>query len=164
MSRIIKRVHISASVDQVWQVLADFGSVEKWAPTVIESHCSTETERGMGAKRILTTSTGEVTEERVIEWDEGHSFTFEIPNGLASIIKVLRETWSVEHSPQGTEVVVRMDYETKDGIINSLLNALVVKRVLKRMLVQNLAGLKYHVETGEIVTPKTAKLPVAAVV
>lgn len=164
MSRIMKRVEISAPVDQVWQVLADFGSAEKWAPTVVQSHCSTEIKRGIGAKRILTTTKGEVTEELVTEWNEGQSFTFEIPNGLASVIRILRETWGVEHSPKGTGVVVIMNCQMKDGIINSLLGSLVVERVLKKMLVQNLAGLKHHIETGELVTPKTAKLPVAAVV
>lgn len=164
MSQIIKRIGIGASADQVWNVLADLSGAEKWAPTVVESHCSSETQRGLGAERILTTSTGQVTEEIIIEWNEGHSFTFEIPKGLASVVKVLRETWSVEESPKGTVVVVRMDYQMKDGVINSLLDTLAVRRVLIKMLVQNLAGLKHHIETGERVTTKTAKLPVAAVV
>lgn len=164
MSQITKRIEINASAEQVWNVLADFGNVEKWAPTVVESHCSGDTQRGIGAKRMLTTSTGEVTEEVIVEWNEGCSFTFEIPNGLASVIKTLRETWSVEPSPQGTEVIVTMDYDMKDGIISFLLDALAVGRVLKKMLAQNLAGLKHHVETGELVTAKTANLPMAAVV
>jgi len=162
MSRIIKRIVINASTDKVWQTLADFGSVEKWAPTVVASHCSTETKSGVGAKRILTTSK-EVTEEVIVAWNEGHDFTFEIPAGLASIIKILRETWSVEHSSQGAEVVVKMDYQMKDGVINSILDS-VAGRALKKMLIQNLAGLKYHIETGELVTLKTANLPIASVV
>ncbi len=164
MSQVAKRVRLKASVDQVWNVVADFGGVEKWAPTVVESHCSTEAQCGLGAKRILTTTTGEVTEEVVIAWNEGRSFAFEISNGLASIIKNLRETWSVNPPPTGSEVVVTMDYQTKDGIINSLLHALVVGRILNKILVHNLAGLKHHVETGERVTPNTTNLPVAAVV
>ncbi|MDE3090959.1 MAG: SRPBCC family protein [Chloroflexota bacterium] len=164
MSQVTKRIPISASADEVWQVLADFGGVERWAPTVLQSHCSTEVHRGLGAKRILTTSTGETTEEVIVEWNEGHSFTFEIPDGLVSIIKILRETWSVEHSSQGTEVAVIMDYQMKDGIVYSILDALVAKRALKKMLVQNLAGLKQHIETGEIVTHRTTNLPVESVV
>lgn len=154
MSQIAKRIPIRASAEAVWQVLADFGGAERWAPTVLKSHCSTEVNRGLGAKRIITTSTGETTEEVIVEWNEGHSFTFEIPEGLASIIKILRETWSVEHSSQGAEVIVIMDYQMKEGLVYSILNALVARRALMKMLVQNLAGLKHHIETGEIVTPK----------
>ncbi|MBI4791118.1 MAG: SRPBCC family protein [Chloroflexi bacterium] len=163
MSHIIKRVIISAPTDKVWQVLADFGGVEKWAPTVVKSYCPSEVTRGVGTKRVLTTTTGEVTEEIIVEWDEGRGFTFEIPDGLASVIRMLRESWSVEDSPQGTEVVVIMDYQMKPGVINAILDSVAVRRVLGKMLVQNLAGLKHHIETGELVTAKTTKLPVAAV-
>lgn len=164
MPRIAKQIPIDAPADTVWQVLADFGAAEKWAPTVTSSRASSEGKRGVGAKRVLTTTSGEITEEVVVEWNEGHDFTFEIPNGLASIISVLRETWSVEQSFKGAIVAVIMDYELKDGLLNSILDRLVVRRVLQRMLVLNLAGLKYHVETGEIVARASARLPVAAVV
>ena len=164
MTGINKRILINASREQVWQVIADFGGVERWAPTVVKSHCATEGKGGLGAKRILTTTRGGTTEEVIIEWNEGHSFTFEIPDGLALIVKTLRETWSVKESSNGATVVVRMDYQTKDGILSSILDSLFVRRELRWILVQNLAGLKHHIETGEIVTQKTTRLPVAAVV
>lgn len=162
MPNITKRIHIDAPLDKVWHVLADFGSAEEWAPDVAQSRCSSEVSQGVGAKRLITASTGDVTEEVVVEWNEGHGFTFEIPGGLASIIIKLREAWSVGNAATGTDVVVVMDYERKNGVVNSILDSLVVRRILKNMLVHNLAGLKYHVETGERVT-KTTRLPVAAV-
>src|SRR5512141_1866554 len=163
MSLIIKRVAISAAVDRVWEVLADFGRVDQWAPTVKESHCPSAVQRGKGARRILTTSTGEITEEVITDWKEGQSFTFEIPKGLASIIRVFRETWTVRQLPRATEVSVRMEYQLKGGVAPWLLDALVVRRVLRTMLVHNLAGLKYHIETGERVTSRTTNVPVMEV-
>jgi ribosome-associated toxin RatA of RatAB toxin-antitoxin module len=164
VTKLTKRVSINASQQEVWDVLANFGGVEKWAPTVVESHCSTEFNRGLGAKRILTTTRGDVTEEVIVEWSEGHSFTFEIPGGLASTVKTLRETWSVEQPPNEAVVVVKVDYQLKNDILNSIFDSLFVRRELERMLIQNLAGLKYHIETGGTVTRQTAGLPVAAVV
>ncbi len=164
MPRITKQIPIDAPADTVWQALADFGAAEKWAPTVTRSRASSEGKRGVGARRVLTTTSGEITEEIVVEWNEGHDFTFEIPNGVASIVKILRETWSVEQASKGAMVAVIMSYQLKDGILNSTLDRLVVRRVLQKMLVANLAGLKYHIETGEIVTQATTGLPVAAVV
>jgi hypothetical protein len=164
MPRITKQIPIDTSVDTVWQVLADFGAAEKWAPTVIRSRASSEATRGVGARRVLTTTSGEDAEEVVVEWNEGHDFTFEIPNGLASIVKILRETWSVEQSSKGAVVAVIMDYTLKDGLLNSIVDWLIVRRILQRTLVLNLAGLKHHVETGVTVTQATAGLPVAAVV
>jgi hypothetical protein len=164
MSQIIKQIQINTAVDKVWQVLADFGGAENWAPTVVQSRCPTDIKRGVGARRILTTIRGDVTEEVIVEWNEGHGFTFEIPDGLASIVNTLRESWAVEPVSNGATVVVRMDYQMKEGIVNSFLDSLVVKRELTKILIQNLAGLKHHIETGERVTPKTTKLPVASVV
>ncbi len=150
MAQIVKRIGIGAPCDQVWNVLANFGGVDIWAPTVQKCYCPTENQRGVGARRILTTSLGQVTEEIVIEWEEGHRITFEIPDGLASVIKVLRETWSVEQLPTGTRVVVNIHYQVKDGIINSLVDALVVRYALTTILIQNLRGLKRHVELGQV--------------
>ncbi len=163
MPQIAKQVSIDAPLNTVWQVLADYSGVEKWAPTVTQSRASSEVKRGVGAKRILSTTSGEDAEEVVVEWNEGHDFTFEIPDGLASIVRVLRETWSVEPASKGAVVAVLMDYQLKDGIVNSIVDWLVVRRALRRILVLNLAGLKYHIETGETVTPKTTRLPIAAV-
>ncbi len=164
MTLITKQIQINTTAGKVWQVLADFGSAENWAPTVVQSRCPTDIQRGVGARRVLTTTRGDVTEEVVVEWNEGHGFTFEIPDGLVSIVKILRETWAVESSSDGTTVMVTMDYQTKTGIVNSLLDSLVIRRELTKILIQNLAGLKHHIETGERVTPKTTKLPVASVV
>lgn len=164
MTRIIKQIPINAAAEQVWQVLADFGSAENWAPTVVQSRCPTDIKRGIGARRILTTTRGDVTEEVIVEWNEGQGFTFEIPGGLVSIVQTLRETWAIGSSSNGATVVVKMDYQMKEGILNSFLDSLVVRRELTKILIQNLAGLKQHIETGERVTPKTTKLPVASVV
>lgn len=69
MPQVANRIPIGASADQVWQVLADFGGVAKWAPSVVQSRCSTEIDRGAGAKRVLTTSTGHITEEVIVGWN-----------------------------------------------------------------------------------------------
>jgi carbon monoxide dehydrogenase subunit G len=147
--RLTKRISINASADKVWGVLADFGGVAKWAPTVVESHLTTEANGGVGAKRMLAVSTGESVEEVVVEWNEGRSFTFQIPAGLASVVKMLQETWTVEPALKESVVAVTMDYTMKYGIIGTALDSLMVGRALRKMLAQNLAGLKHHIETGE---------------
>jgi hypothetical protein len=163
MSWLVKQVFIAAELNHVWDTLADFGNVARWAPTVIESHCTTPASRGVGATRNQTVVTGETVEEIIVEWNEHRNFTFEIPNGLASIIKTLRETWSVETFAAGTRVTVTMQYAMKGGWLGTLFDQLMVKQKLQGMLIQNLAGLKCHVETGEIITRQT-RLPLDAVV
>lgn len=162
MTQILKRVWICAPPDSVWSVVADFGHVEFWAPTVTKCECPNGVKHGIGARRILTTTRKTVAEETVIEWNEGQDYTFEIRKGLPSIA-LLQETWFVQRLPQGAEVIAAMGYECKPGIIHRVVERLMMRRVLADMLVKNLAGLKHYVETGERVTPKTPHLPTSAV-
>ncbi len=56
-----------------------------------------------------------------------------------------------------------MEYESKFSFVGAAVTRLIVRPVLAKMLTENLAGLKYHLETGEFVTQDT-DVPTAAVV
>lgn len=163
MPEIIKRVEINTSPETAWRVIADFGAVATWARSVREAHCTSESVSGPGCVRLLTSSTGHVIEEIITRWDEGRSLTFHVPGGLAVVVAFLQETWSVEAAPNGSRVVVIMKYRSRFGFLGAAVTRLIVRPVLTRMLIENLAGLKYHLETGVSVTQGTA-LPVLAVV
>ncbi len=51
----------------------------------------------------------------------------------------------------GTIVSVSPDYQLKFGPIGALLDRLILGRQLRKGMENLLAGLKYHVETGELV-------------
>jgi hypothetical protein len=162
VSELTKRIAIGAPTDKVWEVLADFGNVASWAPTIVDSRSTTEVNRGVGARRMLDHKSGMVLEEVIVEWNEGHSFIFEIPNGLGPI-KNLRESWSVEPAPEGSVVVVIMNFEMKLGPLGEIMDLLILRLLTSRELALGLAGLKHHIETGEVVTSETSGLPISAV-
>jgi hypothetical protein len=91
----------------------------------------------------------------ITQWDQGRSLTFDIPGGLAKVVGFLQETWSVEATPNGSRAVVVMEYQSKFGFIGTVVTRLIVQPILAKMLAENLAGLKYHLETGEFVTQNT---------
>ena len=68
MANFMRRVRIDASVEKVWAVLADFGGVSKWAPTITESRSLTEANGGVGARRTCTHVKMVVIEEVIVEW------------------------------------------------------------------------------------------------
>jgi hypothetical protein len=158
---MVKRVEVAAPPEATWRVIADFGAVASWAPAVVDAHCTTELSSGVGCGRSLTSSTGEVVEEVVTEWDEGHSLTFQVPGGVAQIVAFLQETWSVEAVPGGSAVVVLMEYRSRFGPAGAAATRLIVRPALAKMLAENLAGLKHRVETGQPVTRET-HLPIQA--
>ncbi len=154
MPHALERIHIAAPAPTVWETLADFGGVAEWAPTVRESHCATEASGGIGAMRILTTSTGDVVEEVIVEWDEGRSFAFEIPDGLRSVTGPIQETWSVEPTDGGCIVAASQDFRMKPPILGLVLGP-ILGGVLRKMLAQNLAGLKHHIEAAKTASADT---------
>lgn len=162
MPQITKRVDINASPEATWRIIANFGTVANWAPAVQEAHCPSDSTPGLGCKRSLTSSTGHVIEEVITQWDQGRSLTFEVPGGLAKIVGFLQETWSVEATPNGSRAVVVMEYRSKFGFAGMAVTRLIMQPVLAKMLAENLAGLKYHLETGEFVTQDT-NVPIQAV-
>ena len=52
---------------------------------------------------------------------------------------------------EGTVVSVSPDYELKFGPIGVVMDLLFARRQLRRGMEDLVAGLKYHVETGELV-------------
>jgi hypothetical protein len=160
--RIVRSIRIHAPAEVVWREIADFGSVAAWAPAVEEAHCTSEVESGVGARRQLVTSTGDVVEEVITEWADGQSFTFVTPGGMARVVASLQETWSVAPDSVGSVVRVLIEYDTRSGPVGAAVDRLLIRRTLEKMLTQNLAGLKHRVETGESVTRST-DLPVSEV-
>ena len=143
---------IDAPKEKVWEVLADLGSIYKWNPGV--SHSTSESTQGEGATRHcdLQNPSGYL-EERATNWREGEGFTIDIYESNFPIKRNLVQ-FSVEANGNGTIVKVAPDYQFKFGPIGSLLDRLILGRQLRKGMANLLAGLKYHVETGEVVGDK----------
>ena len=161
MPLLTRRVRIDASAEKTWAVLADFGGVSKWAPTITESRSLTEENGGVGARRLCThVKMGEL-EEEIVEWEEGRRYSYDV-SGLPMPMKSLNMDWSVEADGDGAVVTVRQNFQTKFGLLGSLMESLVLRRMMEKEIAVSLAGLKYHTETGEISTLEV-ELPTDAV-
>ena len=71
--------------------------------------------------------------------------------------------FSIEADSSGTMVTVAPDYTLKYGLIGRLLNQIVVGRKFKTGMEDLLDGLKYHIETGELVGDRVPDMAAAAV-
>ncbi len=154
MSKLTHQVTINAPVDKVWEVLADFGAIDKWAPPVSKSYSTTEANGGVGAGRHCDTSFGAL-KEQIVEWEEGRSFTIDGKTILP--MKYARNGFSVSPAGDGTVATAWIDFQMKFGPVGALLDKLVLRRQFRKVLTQGLAGLKYHVETGEVIGSKLPK-------
>lgn len=149
---------VNAPKHEVWAALTDIGGVAKYNPTVLHSYTLTESNSGVGAERHCDlTFSGASVEERVTDWDESGSYSIEVFNGekMPPIDNVVAHI-SVE--AEGEDSVVRgtLEYDTRYGPVGWLMDRFMVAPKFGRAFAGIFAGLKHHVETGELVGSDTS--------
>lgn len=66
--------HIAAPVSTVWDVLADFGDIQRWSPNVVRPCLTSEGPVGVGTTRHCNFAVGGA-EERIVTFDPGRRLT-----------------------------------------------------------------------------------------
>ena len=159
MSKLTKEVTINAPKEKVWEVLADFGGVARWAPTINHAVTTSEASSGVGCERECDVAGFGKVKERIVEWEEGNYYTYEI-DGVGPM-KYVRTTWSVTAVGGGSVVTLSINVRMKFGPLGALLVP-VARIAMRKQARLSLAGLKYHVETGETVGDALPKGVIAA--
>ena len=151
MGAFSTEIRINAPKEKVWGVLADLGGIYKWNPGVSHSRSTSEASGGEGATRHCDLANPKgYLEERAFDWREGEGFKIDIYESSFPIERNVVE-FSLRADGDGTIVSVSPDYQLKFGPIGALIDKLVAGRQLRKGMENLLAGLKYHVETGELV-------------
>ena len=159
MTKVSGQIVIDAPAEKVWEVLADFGGVQKWAPGVTNSYSTSSKNSGDDAARHCDIPGFGGIEEYITEWNEGVSFTYRVePFGF---IDESSSTWKI--TPQGDKTLVytELNVNMRFGILGSVMEKLFVKRKIENGTRNALAGLKQHVMTGELIGTDF-RAPVAA--
>lgn len=155
MSKVQASVHIDAPKKDVWPVLADFGQIADFNPSVKESHLTAAQTNGEGATRhCALTVAGASIEERIVDWHDGESYTVEIyESKRVPVVTNMLGTLSVADHGSGTTATMSMEYATKYGPLGSLLDRVAFRAQNAKAIRLVLAGLKHYIETGEKVVP-----------
>ncbi len=148
---VTSTVWIDAPVETVWSVLADLGSIDKWNPGVADSHSTSETTQGDGATRHCDLDDKNYLEERAFDWREGEGFKIDVTE-TSLPLKSNIVTFAIATEADGTRVTVTADYVLKFGPIGAIMDVLFAKRQAQQGFDGMMTGLKYHVETGELVS------------
>lgn len=139
-------VCIDAPVDEVWALLARLGDVRLWSEAILDATCDGPITEGVGAQRTCRLRGGITISERWLQWDEGHSFTYE-GSSIPGVVNA-RNHWSVVPVGTQTQLRSRAEVQLKGGHLARLLEPL-VSRQIQRVGTRTLAALKYLVEHGE---------------
>ncbi|MEM7537604.1 MAG: SRPBCC family protein [Chloroflexota bacterium] len=159
MAVITREIEINAPKAKVWDVLADFGNISRFNPSVPKSYLTSGQTSGVGMTRHcdLSMMSGASVEERVLEWVDGERMAIEIYDGekMPPMRKAIAYL-SVSERNGKTFVTGTMDYTLKMGPLGRVMDAMMVKPQLGKTWEKLFAGLKHHLETGETVDHRTS--------
>ena len=152
MYKVESKIVIDSPVENVWSVLADFGQVSKWAPSVTHSYSTSVENSGPDAARHCDVKGFGGVEENITEWNEGRNFSYSV-TGVGPISEA-NSTWSVTPMGDKTQVYVDFRYVVRFGFVGAMMNSMMMRRKIRQGLDKTLEGLKQHIKTGELIGPE----------
>lgn len=151
--KVVETINISAPPEAVWNVVKDFGNMQRWHPAVVDSVANGGNEPG--ATRTLTLAGGQELEERLEKFsDEKMNFSYRIAEDNVEALPVTNYSSRLSVKPDGNGGSV---VEWKGGFYRGdpdnnpepgLDNEAAVKAVTE-VYVSGLQNLKKVVENGE---------------
>jgi uncharacterized protein YndB with AHSA1/START domain len=142
---------VPAPLAQTWSAISEMRAVQDWHPNVARAEVLTEQGSGVGASRRVEFQDGNSVVETVVEESELEFTTMKMSD--MPMLKDALVTIRTQQSAAGTtEVTFSIDYGMQYGPVGWLLNALMMKRLFRKVFGVALAGLSYHLETGMLVT------------
>jgi uncharacterized protein YndB with AHSA1/START domain len=102
---------LAAAPHDVWDVLADYPGISRWASSVSHSSALTASATGHGAVRRVQVGR-DALRERVIGWDADRRLSYVI-DGLPKVVLRAVTTWSLEPDSSGTRITVTNDVSTR---------------------------------------------------
>ncbi|GAB5526247.1 MAG: hypothetical protein Roseis2KO_41190 [Roseivirga sp.] len=154
MKEVQQSIGIHASKEDVWDIVFNkFGEVNDFNPLIEGSHYLQGEEGSVGCERQCAIDAKTNVSERITRAEPGLNFDIEIfEGGLPMMDKMKARFDLVELAPDKTEVLLTMTYSTKPTFMGGL-----VKGKMGKFFMKMLIGLKYHLETGELVTKENIR-------
>ena len=124
---LVRATSIAATPDEIWTVLADFGSLSGWTPMIQHSCLLSEQSDGVGTVRRVQIARQTLV-ETVTVWEPGHTLAYTI-EGLPPIVGVAVNTWRITPTSSGADVTLT----TGIDVGRNPVKAVIAGKVLERM-------------------------------
>jgi carbon monoxide dehydrogenase subunit G len=135
---------IAADPKEVWDVLADFGSISSWADNIDHSCILNHGSEPVGTTRRVQIGRNALV-ERITEFDPARALTYDV-EGLPKRLRRFNNRWSLQPTHDGyTVVTLTSTVEIGSGPLQKLAER-VVCRVQARQSDVMLAGLANRLE------------------
>lgn len=138
---------VDKPVAVVWDVLADFDMISRWAPNVDHSCLTTESADGVGATRRVQLGRNTLL-ETVTEWTPEHVLAYSIA-GLPPVVRSVTNSWHLGDRGASTDVTLTSTIDTGPRPPQKVVGK-VIGRALAKASRQMLDGLDSHVRAQEL--------------
>ena len=155
MAHHVKNImRVNAPATKIWEVLGDFSSIERFAPTIKTSPIVDDKSSGLGAKRLCTFNDGSSLVEEIIDYQEGKSFKIEISE-FSMPLKSQHAEMKVEEVDANTcDISMSVDFVVKGGPFGWVMGLIMMRPLMKMVTKNILTGLVYHSVTGKLIDSK----------
>lgn len=132
--------------EQVWDVLAKFGSFNNNSSQIEHVDLLSEFEQGVGATRKCTLYNGRSVVESVVEWNEGEGYMVEIEGMPLKNLRTSLNVTPIDGSSSKLEWTTT--YTPKFGIFGRLMNRAVLSKRFPKIMQREMAAINEYAKTG----------------
>lgn len=152
--KVSKEITINVSKEKVWDLLFNrFDEVNNFNPLIEGSHHLTGVKGEVGCERHCDLGPNKSFHERITSARGTESFDIDVIEGSLPMVEELLGTYDLEAvGPNQTRVYFTMSFYPELSLMTGMLKIMMSKMVRKMLI-----GLKYHLETGNLVTKSNIK-------
>lgn len=144
---------VQASPAQVWALISDLTTVDRYHPMVKSVDLLSDEPSGLAASRRCNFHDGSDVREEVVAVEDGERIHISLSE-FSMPMKQLEAEWRVASRSDGTtDVTFEISYLMKMGFVGKALGATAVRGKLRKMMSSVLSGLDRHLATGESIGP-----------
>lgn len=154
LKEITLEISTNTSKEKVWDLLFNrFSEVNVFNPLIEGSHHTTGTIGKVGCERHCDLDAKNAIKEKIVAARANDSFDLDIIEGGLPMMDVMKGTYNLQElNTNQTKVSFIMKFTTKPAFM-----APMMKGMMANMLFKTLVGMKYHLETGNLVTKDNIK-------
>jgi ribosome-associated toxin RatA of RatAB toxin-antitoxin module len=147
MGKIYNEISIEASIEKIWNILADPAVLDRYDPTVKKSTLISNEKTGLGAKRKVDMLDGKNWfEEKIVVFEPNKTLTYQLTD-CSFPLKGLKHSYTFETVGNQTKVKQEMEYMVKFGLVGKILDVLMIRKQSNAGVKKFFEGLKKYAET-----------------
>lgn len=144
-------IHANLSSQKIWDVLSDFGKIERFHPKVEKSPIVSDQEWGLGAKRRCHFYDGTSVVEEIVQIEAQKSLSLKLTEFSLPLKGLEAKMWVENNGMNKSQIGMSLKFEVKGGWLGAALGYFVLRPQMRRLISDILKGLAYYSLTGVVV-------------